>query len=143
MNTYVVPNSYTLHNIDPSLWASDGTSGDPTTDPLQDWYGLTAEAIQQGGTLYPGHGNAVASVAGGATLGVASKASLYLVKSSNAYRYSGGTGAYSVYNGYYIEVSTSTQTLDRALHYIYDDVVSNGKAGTAVVTLTSGKSFKS
>lgn len=141
MNTWVVPNRYTLPGINPSLWASDGASGDPTTDPLQDWYGLTAEAIQQGGTLYPGHGTAVASVAGGATLGVASKASLYLVKSSNAYRYSGGTGPNSVYNGYYVDVTTTTEALDRAFQYIYQDVVNNGKAGKAVVNLCDGKSF--
>jgi hypothetical protein len=143
VHTYVVPNSYTLAAIDPNLWASDGTTGDPNTNALQNWAGLTVERIRRGRNLYPGHGTGVASIAGGATLGVASKAELYLVKIENAYRYPGGGALPSEYNGRYVSVSPNRLSLDQALRYIYRDVVDNGKAGRAVINFSYGKYISS
>lgn len=144
MHTYVVPNSYTLEGIDQNLWASDGTTGDPNTNALQDWDDLSVERIRRGhNKVYIGHGTAVASVAGGATLGVASKAELYLVKVENAYRYPGGGTLPSEFIGRYVPVDPNRSALDRAFQYIYEDVVNNGKAGKAVINLCYGKYISS
>ena len=108
VTTHVVPNQYTL------LLQPNGQSPEDITD-------------------YSGHGTAVASIAGGVTLGVASKADLVLIKFRNTFLAPSGNRVYPGMNEATIQYSWS---------YIINDVLQkriNGYTGKSIINMSYGK----
>jgi hypothetical protein len=134
---YVVPNRYTMPNIDPDLWAFDGLTGDRSWPRTQDFSGLTlADIDAQGVPHYPGHGTGVASVAVGATQGVASKAELVFVKYVNAMKI---TNTASRFSGLYRQSGSTFRGLEDALAFVINDVRVRNREGKAVINFSHGR----
>jgi hypothetical protein len=126
-----------MPNIDTDLWAFDGLTGDRNWPRTQDFSSLQRTDIdEQGVPHYPGHGNAVASVAVGATQGVAPKAELVFIKYVNARK---NTIPNSVFNGLYQQSGSTYRGVEDALAFIISDVRARNREGKAVVNFSGGR----
>lgn len=102
--TYVVPNEFTLPKVDPDLQAPEDL------------------------TDYGNHGTTMAAAAAGTRYGIASDATLYLIKFKNAQRV----------GGKWVENETP-EAVDDAFSHIFDIVRTRGLQGRAVVSFSQCK----